>query len=159
MPQAAQRGSGAHARDHVSIVSHSQNLPVKERFAAARVARLATIDGDGNPHLVPICFAVEGDTVYSAVDAKPKTTPDLKRLRNIGQNPNVTLLVDHYDDDWTTVWWVRVDGRAEVRHRDRQAVELLAAKYRQYADEPGHLGRIVVVHATKWTSWAYTDPV
>ena len=125
------------------------------------MARLATTDGDGNPHLVPICFAFDEatDSIYSAVDAKPKTTPDLKRLRNIEHNPNVTLLVDHYDDDWTTVWWVRVDGRAEVRDRDQRAVELLAAKYLQYADEPGHLGRIVVVRATKWTSWAYADPV
>ena len=78
----------------------------RRRFAEARVARLATVTPANDPHLVPICFAVDavqGDTIYSAVDAKPKSTPDLKRLRNIAANPSVTLLVDHYDDDWTNV--------------------------------------------------------
>jgi PPOX class probable F420-dependent enzyme len=136
----------------------------RRRFTEARVARLATTDTDGKPHLVPICFAVDegdeaNDTIYSAVDAKPKTTPDLKRLRNIEANPNVTLLVDHYDDDWATVWWVRADGTATVDDTHQRAIELLAAKYPQYAEAPGHLGRIVVVEVRKWTSWAYTDPV
>jgi PPOX class probable F420-dependent enzyme len=159
MPEAPQRGGGADAREHVFIVNHSLNLPVKERFAAARVARLGTTDSNGNPHLVPICFAVRGDTIYSAVDAKPKTTPDLKRLRNIERNPTVTLLVDHYEDDWAKVWWVRVDGTAAVHDTDDEAVALLAAKYSQYAEAPDLLGRIVVIQATKWTSWAYADPV
>jgi PPOX class probable F420-dependent enzyme len=132
----------------------------RERFAGARDARLATVTSANDPHLVPICFAVQGDTIYSAVDAKPKTTPDLKRLRNIAANPSVTLLVDHYDDDWTKVWWVRVDGTATVAddgpQRDR-GVEALAEKYEQYAGGPELLGRMVVIHATRWTSWAYTD--
>jgi PPOX class probable F420-dependent enzyme len=133
----------------------------RTRFANARVARLATTDTNGNPHLVPICFAVDegGDTIYSAVDAKPKTTPDLKRLRNIEANPRVTLLVDHYEDNWVRVWWVRVDGTAEVCDRDELATRLLAAKYPQYADADALLGRIVVVHAAKWTSWAFSDSV
>jgi PPOX class probable F420-dependent enzyme len=135
------------------------NLPVKERFAAARVARLGTVDANGNPHLVPICFALDDDTVYSAVDAKPKTTRDLKRLRNIEANANVTLLVDHYDDDWNRVWWIRVDGTAEVRDRDDTGRKLLAAKYPQYGEAPDLLGRMVVVKVRRWTSWAYTDPV
>jgi PPOX class probable F420-dependent enzyme len=131
----------------------------KRRFREARVARLATVTPDDEPHLVPICFAVDSSdhTIYSAVDAKPKTSPDLKRLRNIEQNPQVTLLVDHYDDDWEKVWWIRVDGVAEVRDRDEGAVALLAAKYPQYVD--AQLGRIVVIQPAKWTSWAYTDPV
>jgi PPOX class probable F420-dependent enzyme len=132
----------------------------RQRFAHARVARLATVSPANDPHLVPICFAVQGDTIYSAVDAKPKTTPDLKRLRNIAGNPSVTLLVDYYDDDWTMVWWVRVDGNATVAdggpERDR-GVEALAEKYEQYRDAASPLGRMVVVQATKWTSWAYTD--
>ena len=135
----------------------------RRRFAEARVARLATVTPANDPHLVPICFAVDavqGDTIYSAVDAKPKSTPDLKRLRNIAANPSVTLLVDHYDDDWTNVWWVRVDGNATVAddglERDR-GVEALAEKYEQYRDAPDDLGRMVVVHVTKWTSWAYAD--
>ena len=133
----------------------------RQRFAEARVARLATVDRAGNPHLVPICFAVDEatGTVYSAVDAKPKTTPDLKRLRNIERNPRVTLLVDHYDDDWEAVWWVRVDGNATLADDDERGRELLAAKYSQYREVPDSLGRMVVVHPTKWTSWAYADPV
>jgi PPOX class probable F420-dependent enzyme len=133
----------------------------KRRFAEARVARLATIDANNTPHLVPICFAVDQatDTIYSAVDAKPKTTPDLKRLRNIQQNPQVTLLVDHYTDDWAEVWWVRVDATAAVHDTHEHGRELLAGKYPQYRDNSGVLGRIVVIDATKWTSWAYSDPV
>jgi PPOX class probable F420-dependent enzyme len=137
----------------------------RARFAAARVARLATVDtqhGD-TPHLVPICFAIDeaDDTVFSAVDAKPKTTPDLKRLRNVATNPHVALLVDHYEDDWTRVWWVRVDGRAEVHdvgdpvHAHGRS--LLAEKYEQYCDAAALLGRMVVIHPTRWTSWAYTE--
>jgi PPOX class probable F420-dependent enzyme len=133
----------------------------KRRFAEARVARLATVTATDGPHLVPICFAVDeqSETIYSAVDAKPKTTRDLKRLRNIEHNPLVTLLVDYYDDDWERVWWVRVDGAAEVQDAHEQGRELLAAKYPQYRDAPDNLGRIVVVHVRRWTSWAYRDSV
>ena len=135
----------------------------RHRFAIARVARLATVDRAGNPHLVPVCFALDdpSDTVYSAVDAKPKASPDLKRLRNIAGHHHVTLLVDHYTDDWTKVWWVRLDGTAIVHDTGTDAHtrgrRLLADKYTQYADAPELLGRMVVVTATKWTSWAYTD--
>jgi PPOX class probable F420-dependent enzyme len=133
----------------------------KHRFAKAKVARLATVDRSGNPHLVPICFALDTDTVYSAVDAKPKASPDLKRLRNIAGHHHVTLLVDHYEDDWTKVWWVRLDGTAIVHDTGTTAHDrgrsLLADKYRQYADAPDLLGRMVVIQAHKWTSWAYTD--
>jgi PPOX class probable F420-dependent enzyme len=131
----------------------------KQRFAAARVARLATVTPANDPHIVPICFAVDGDTIFSAVDAKPKRSPDLKRLRNIGAHPSVTLLVDHYDDDdWTKVWWVRVDGHGTViddgPQRDR-GLELLTAKYSQYRGSADLLGRIVVVEAVRWRFWAY----
>jgi len=129
----------------------------RARFAEARVARLATVTPANDPHLVPICFAVQGDTIYSAVDAKPKSTPDLKRLRNIAMHPQVSLLVDHYEDDWVNVWWVRVDGTAEVHETNAHGRDLLAAKYEQYRHSSDQLGRMVVVRATKWTSWAYTD--
>jgi len=137
----------------------------KRRFAQARVARLATVTASNEPHLVPICFAVDAatHTIYSAVDAKPKTTPDLKRLRNMEQNPNVTLIVDHYDDDWDSVWWVRLDGTAEIHDRgtDEHArgSARLADKYAQYRDNPDFLGRMVVVRPEKWTAWAYSDSV
>ena len=133
----------------------------RRRFAEAKVARLATVTNTGEPHLVPICFAIDGatDTIFSAVDAKPKTTPDLKRLRNIEANPNVTLLVDHYEDDWTNVWWVRADGRATVNDpgTPEHGRALLVDKYAQYRQNPDALGRIVVVQVQKWTSWAYAD--
>jgi PPOX class probable F420-dependent enzyme len=135
----------------------------RARFARARVARLATVDAHNRPHLVPICFALDDEegTVYSAVDAKPKTSPDLKRLRNIAGHPHVTLLVDHYTDDWARVWWVRLDGTAIVHDTGTathaRGSDLLAEKYEQYRDAPGHLGRMVVVQPTRWTSWAYAD--
>jgi PPOX class probable F420-dependent enzyme len=135
----------------------------RRRFTEARVARLATVDRAGDPHLVPICFAVENDTAYSAVDAKPKASPDLKRLRNIAGHHQVTLLVDHYEDDWERVWLVRLDGTAVVHDTGTATHDhgrrLLAAKYVQYRDAPGLLGRMVVIRATKWTGWAFADSV
>ena len=129
----------------------------RERFAAARVARMASVDADGHPHLVPIVFAVDGDDVLSIVDAKPKRTPELKRLRNIAANSNVALLVDEYDEDWQRLWWVRADGGARVEEsgpaRDR-AIELLRAKYEQYRTAwSTPVGAAVVVRVTRWRWW------
>src|SRR5690348_17443708 len=87
---------------------------MRERFAGARVAHLATADSEGRPHVVPVVFALDGDTILFAVDAKPKQTRDLKRLRNIEVNPSVAVLVDHYEEDWEALWWVRADGSARV---------------------------------------------
>ena len=128
----------------------------RERFAGARVARLATVGPDGAPHLVPLVFVVLGDAVWSAVDGKPKSTRDLRRLRNIRSHPQVSLLVDHYDDDWSRLWWVRADGRATVVEGGSPAtdsvLEALAAKYPQYvADPPG--GPLVRVEVARWSSW------
>src|SRR5579875_3988162 len=89
-------------------------VAARRRFAQARVARLATITPDGRPHLVPIVFAVHGDTVYSAVDAKPKRTGALARLANVAAHPQASVLADHYEEDWSALWWVRGDGRARV---------------------------------------------
>jgi PPOX class probable F420-dependent enzyme len=86
----------------------------RQRFAAAGVARLATADAAGRPHIVPVTFAVDGDVVYSAVDAKPKRSTALKRLANVAANPAVALLVDHYADDWNELWWVRAYGTGRV---------------------------------------------
>jgi PPOX class probable F420-dependent enzyme len=124
-------------------------------LAAQRVARLATVDESGQPHLVPVTFALDGDTAYIAVDHKPKTTRNLKRLRNIEANPRVSLLVDHYDEDWTLLWWIRADGTATVL-RDpatfAEPVRLLAAKYPQYQDHPpqGPIIRIQITHRANW---------
>jgi PPOX class probable F420-dependent enzyme len=125
-----------------------------ELFAAAPVAALATA-ADGVPHLVPVVFAVSGDTVYTAVDAKRKSTKRLRRLANIEANPRVSLLVDHYTDDWTQLWWVRADGIAEIHpHGEQMAIgyALLRAKYRQY-ERTALDGPVVTVTVQRWSSW------
>ena len=128
----------------------------RQWFAAQRVARLATVRPDGAPHLVPVTFAVHDDTVYTAVDAKPKRTRDLQRIANLRHEPRCTLLADHYEDEWSRLWWVRVDGRAVV-HDDPGTVEpglsALARKYPQYA-EARPAGPIIAVHVTRWTGWS-----
>jgi PPOX class probable F420-dependent enzyme len=127
----------------------------RRRFASARVARLATADASGQPHLVPIVFAVEDDRVYSAVDAKPKRTAALRRLDNVRANPAVALLVDHYDDaDWDALWWVRADGRGRVLdagcEEARRAVALLSARYPQQRGA----GAVLAVDVERWSGWS-----
>jgi PPOX class probable F420-dependent enzyme len=126
-------------------------------FAGARVARLATVMPDGRPHLVPIAFAVAGDVVYSAVDAKPKRTTALRRLENVRRDPRATLLADHYDDaDWDALWWVRADGSARVLGAEdpegARALALLARRYEQYAAAPP-AGPVLAVVVERWTGW------
>lgn len=107
----------------------------RARVASAPVARLATVGRDGAPHLVPVVFAIEGEFIYIAVDFKPKTSPKLRRLRNIADNPQVALLVDEYGDDWGELWWVRVDGDATVltdADAMRHPIDVLVARYPQY---------------------------
>ena len=124
-------------------------------FAEARVARLATADAEGAPHLVPITFAVDGDRVYFAVDAKPKSSARLRRLRNIERNPQVSLLVDEYDEDWERLWWVRADGRARILTEQLETPrELLRARYPQYADV-ALAGPVVEIVVTRWSGWRY----
>jgi PPOX class probable F420-dependent enzyme len=131
--------------------------PIKARalFATAAVARLATVRPDGAPHLVPVCFALAGDTIYTAVDGKPKRTPDLARLANIAAEPRVALLADRYEDDWTRLWWVRVDGEARLvtgtDERER-AVAALAAAYVQYADAPPQ-GTVIAIEPHRFSGW------
>jgi PPOX class probable F420-dependent enzyme len=137
------------------------HFEARTRFARARVARLATITTDGLPHLVPVVFALDTDSrdgrdvVYTAVDAKPKSTRRLRRLANIRSNPRVSLLVDHYADDWTRLWWVRVDGVAAV-HEDGAALatgyRLLRAKYPQY-ESVSLDGPVIAVTVRRWSSW------
>ena len=128
---------------------------VTTRFAQAPVARLATVAPGGAPHLVPVVFALHDDVVYTAVDAKPKTTQRLRRLANIEANPQVSLLIDHYDQDWTQLWWVRVDGIAEVHH-DGDVVHtgrrLLRAKYLQYQSVSLN-GAVIAITVRRWSSW------
>jgi PPOX class probable F420-dependent enzyme len=130
----------------------------RRRFAAARVARLATAGADGRPHLVPVVFALDGDTLYTAVDdVKPKATTRLRRLANIAANPAVALLADHYDDDWSALWWVRADGTARLLDPDDEesgrARALLAERYAQYRAAPPP-GVVIAVGVARWSGWS-----
>jgi PPOX class probable F420-dependent enzyme len=122
----------------------------RQRFAAARVARLATADAAGRPHLVPVVFALVASRVYTAVDAKPKRTKALKRLANIAANPRVSVLVDHYDEDWTDLWWVRADGLARIVDAVPAA---LAEKYPQYREQPPP-GPVIAIEVDHWSYWS-----
>jgi PPOX class probable F420-dependent enzyme len=138
----------------VRVVGDSPEM--RARVVAMRVARLATTDAAGETHLVPICFVLEGDVLYSAVDEKPKRSKRLKRLANIRAHPGVTVLVDHYEEDWSRLWWVRLRGEARVLEegpeRDR-ALLLLAAKYDQYRAQPP-TGPVIAVEVEEWRAWS-----
>jgi PPOX class probable F420-dependent enzyme len=128
---------------------------MRRRVVEARVGRLATVTPSGLPHIVPCCFVLEGDTVYSAVDHKPKSTFDLVRLENLRATGVASLLVDHYEEDWSRLWWVRLDGRGRVEEggdtRER-ALGLLAAKYERYRQQMP-AGPAVVIDVTTWRAW------
>lgn len=134
-------------------------LPADEarrRLADSSVGHLATVRPDGRPHIVPIVFAVVDDAVYSIADPKPKAGLDLLRFRNISANPAVSLLVDHYDEDWARLWWVRVDGVARVIERGPnrdQTIRLLRQKYPQYEAWSAPFGAAMVMVIERWTSW------
>jgi PPOX class probable F420-dependent enzyme len=131
--------------------------------AEGRVARLATVDEAGSPHVVPVCYATDGRTYYSPLDAKPKRTPPerLQRVRNIRRNPRVALLIDHYDEDWSRLRFVMVRGRAELLEAGAEwqaARALLEAKYPQYAGLPlppeAPVIKIVPEHVVRWSAGA-----
>lgn len=123
---------------------------------ASPVARLATVDAQGRPHVVPICFVLHDEVLYSAVDRKPKRTQRLRRLENLRARPDVAVLVDHYERDWERLWWVRLRGTARVveeeDERDR-ALALLAEKYPQYRAEPP-TGPVIRVRVEEWSGWS-----
>ena len=124
-------------------------------FASAPVARLATVRPDGSPHIVPVCFAFSGETIYTAIDHKPKTTAALARLRHIAAEPRVALLADRYEDDWSRLWWVRVDGHASIAgsaHERAAASAALAGAYPQYAQRPPE-GPVIAVRPRRFSGW------
>ena len=124
-------------------------------FAQSRVASLATVGANGAPHLVPVVFAAHNDVIYTAVDAKRKTTQRLRRLANIEGNSQVSLLADHYDDDWAQLWWVRADGVAAVHYSGEEMARgytLLRSKYVQY-QRIALYGPVVTVAVQRWSSW------
>ena len=122
---------------------------------AARVARLATHNQHGGIDLVPCTFALlDDDSIVTAVDHKPKRTSRLQRLENIKANPSVTLLIDHYDDDWSSLWWIRVRGEARVVDDPEPVlISALVAKYAQYRDRPP-TGPAIVIDATDVVGWS-----
>ena len=128
---------------------------MRRRVSEARSGVLSTVTAQGQPHAVPCCFVLDGEVVYSAVDAKPKSTLALRRLDNLAAHRQACLLVDCYEDDWSKLWWIRLDcsGRvlADGDERDR-ALDLLAAKYPQYrsARPPGP---VIALDVTTWRSW------
>ncbi|MCY3962832.1 MAG: TIGR03668 family PPOX class F420-dependent oxidoreductase [bacterium] len=128
---------------------------MRERVEEARTGVLGTVTVEGRPHAVPCCFVLTDDVLYSAVDAKPKSTLALRRLDNLAANPAACLLVDRYDDDWSQLWWIRVDGTARVLtdgdERDH-ALDLLAAKYHQY-QETRPPGPVIAIDITDWRAW------
>ena len=128
----------------------------RKRLSGARVARLATAGGDGQPHLVPVTFAIDGDLIYTAVDWKPKKSPNLRRLRNVRENPRVALLADHYAEDWDQLWWVRVDGWASVVEDEQglqDPLDVLCERYDQYRQRRP-AGPVIVIQADRWKGWA-----
>jgi PPOX class probable F420-dependent enzyme len=135
-----------------------ETAELRERFASSPVARLSTVRPDGGPHVVPIVFALMGETVFSAVDAKPKRSTDLQRLANVRAEPRCALLVDHYDDDWRRLWWVRADGVGEVVDAppEHPGIQALVQRFPQYRDEPPS-GPLLVVTVQRWTGWASTS--
>lgn len=127
-----------------------------ERFRAAPVARLATVRPDGRPHQIPVVFACRGSLIYLPIDHKPKQGRSLQRLTNIAHQPKVSLLVDHYDQDWSALWWVRVDGDAEISEDDAVVAaghDLLREKYAQY-QTVGLEPLMITVRSTRVVSWS-----
>ncbi|CAM3956938.1 TIGR03668 family PPOX class F420-dependent oxidoreductase [Nocardiopsis rhodophaea] len=136
------RWTGEHARD---------------RFALGRVARLATADQDGQPHIVPVTFAVVDDMIAIAIDHKPKSGRKMQRLANIEANPRVSLIVDEYSDDWRQLWWARADGFARIEHSGvtwMTARDRLIDRYPQYREHPPD-GPMILVRVRRWSGWSY----
>jgi PPOX class probable F420-dependent enzyme len=128
----------------------------RDRFMTERVARLATADDHGRPHLVPIVFALRADVIYSAIDNKPKSSDRLRRLDNITRNPRVCALVDRYDEQWTALWWARADGDARIMSTEDEeanaALSALTIRYDQYRLRPPP-GPVIAIDVTHWSGW------
>jgi PPOX class probable F420-dependent enzyme len=137
-------------------------LTLSERERAFLMRRrgghLATADRTASPHLIPVCFAVSSHKLYSAIDEKPKRGVLLKRLRNIAENPRVAFLADHYEEDWSRLGWVTIDGCAELLEGGREheaAKALLKDRYAQYASMK--LGTVISIEISRVRSWGNLD--
>jgi PPOX class probable F420-dependent enzyme len=135
-----------------------ERAQARERFAQAPVARLASVGADGRPHIVPVVFVLDGETVYSVVDSKPKRTTQLRRLENLRARPAAALLADHYEEDWSRLWWVRADGRARVLERggeeeSERALALLSARHPQQRAA----GAVLAIDVERWSGWSAAE--
>jgi PPOX class probable F420-dependent enzyme len=129
---------------------------MREVVTTARVGRLATITPEQDPHLVPICFVLDGDVLYSAVDEKPKRSRRLQRLENVRAHPEVVILVDHYEEDWSLLWWVRLRGKGRILEHGSEcdrALRLLAEKYEQYRQRPPS-APVLAIRVEEWRGWS-----
>ena len=127
------------------------------RLAAARVGRFVSITPDGRPHIVVVTFAVIGLNVVHMIDEKPKTTMRLQRLQNVETLPVASLLVDHYEEEWNQLWWVRVDGEVSIEKDGGnwwEARSRLKGKYRQYRNTPP-TGPAIFLSIDRLTHWEH----
>jgi PPOX class probable F420-dependent enzyme len=137
------------------------SVDVQTLIHEARVARLATVDKDRRPHIVPIVFAYADDLLYTPIDAKPKSVDAtrLRRVRNIAANPDVQVLIDRYDEDWSRLWYVQIRGRARVLENGpawKTGRSLLEEKYRQYRSLPLEDRPIIEIEIRRVVSWGWS---
>lgn len=131
---------------------------MRRRVSEAKVGRFGTIDDRGRVHLVPFVYVLDGDTVYHSVDDKPKSSARLKRIRNIERDPRVTILVDHYEDDWPAVWWVRLRGTGRVVDAGSECERAMALLDEKYPQRRGgsEQGAVIAVDVEDWLGWSYS---
>ena len=127
---------------------------------SARTGHLATADVKGQPHVIPVCYAFDGESIYSVLDAKPKTTPlkNLRRVRNILANPQVSLVVDHYDEDWKQLQYILVSGNAEMLESGEewaQAIANLRQKYPQYKSMDLNNSPVIKINPARYSPWSF----
>lgn len=130
-------------------------------LAASRVGHLATAGADGAPHVIPVCFALDGNTLYVTVDEKPKRAGELKRVRNILENPAVAFVADRYDEDWSRLGWVMLRGRAEILRAGAEhdsAQDLLRDRYPQYRAMDLATLPVIALRIARATQWGDLTP-
>jgi PPOX class probable F420-dependent enzyme len=153
-------GPGGGSGDRSMLSVRLAEEQARARFVSVPVARLGTADAAGRPHVVVVTFAVEGNMIYTAVDRKPKSGTNLKRLRNVEENPRVTVLADEYSENWDKLWWARADGRGVVLAGEREMagpLRLLAERYWQYREAPP-TGPVLAITVERWSGWAAAPP-
>ena len=134
--------------------------PAQDRFLrSARTGHLATADAKGRPQVVPVCFVFDGQAIYSVLDAKPKTTPlrQLRRVKNILANPQVSLVVDHYEENWDKLQYILVSGDAELLESDEKwvvAIAMLREKYPQYQAMDLDQSPVIKITPVRYSPWS-----